>query len=96
MLAKSPIPLNVEVPLPGTKFNLLDDGSVQINHPIEDVESQYSKENIKQYAQQYSYIFKERENQTSGYEPIQVQKLVRGRVRYVVVGLLKAELAFVP
>ena len=66
--------LNVEVPLPGTKFKLLDDESIQINHPIEDVENQYAKENIKQYAQQYSYIFKDREDQKSGYDPIQVQK----------------------
>ena len=66
--------LNVEVPLPGTEFKLLDDESIQINHPIEDVENQYAKENIKQYAQQYSYIFKDREDQKSGYDPIQVQK----------------------
>ena len=66
--------LNVEVPLPGTEFKLLDDESIQINHPIEDVENLYAKENIKQYAQQYSYIFKDREDQKSGYEPIQVQK----------------------
>ena len=66
--------LNVEVPLPGTQFKFINDESIQIDHPLNDVEKQYSKENIKKYAEQYAHIFKERENQKSAYEPIQIQK----------------------
>ena len=39
--------LNVEVPLPGTQFKFINDESIQIDHPLNDVEKQYSKENIK-------------------------------------------------
>ena len=66
--------LNVEVPLPGTVFNFHNDNNIEINHPIDNVEEQFDKENIRKYAEKYSYIFENRNDQKSEYDPIQIQQ----------------------
>ena len=65
--------LKVEVPVPGSSFELKS-GDIEIVHPVSNVETQYDKEKIKNYAQQYKYIFEEREKQKLDYEPLDVQK----------------------
>jgi UDP-MurNAc hydroxylase len=66
--------LNVEVPIPGSTFNFQSDNNIEIKHPFNDVEQQFDKENIKKYAEKYSYIFDKRNNQKSDYDPIQIQQ----------------------
>ena len=65
--------LKVEVPIPGSAFEL-NSGDIDVFHQVADVEAEYDKENIKNYAEQYEYVFKERENQKVNYEPLDIQK----------------------
>ena len=44
-----------------------------IEHPIVNPESLFDKDTIESYANEYSYIFEERENQKKNYEPKDVQ-----------------------
>jgi len=66
--------LNVEVPIPGSTFSFRNDNNIEIKHPFEDIEEQFDKENIKKYAEKYFYIFENRNNQKSEYDPIQIQQ----------------------
>ena len=66
--------LNIEVPLPGSTFNFDNDNNIEINHPFDNVEEQFAKENIKKYAKNYSYIFENRNEQKLVYNPIQIQQ----------------------
>ena len=65
--------LNVEVPVPGSKFYFKKQ-QVDIEHPLENIEEMYDKKNIQDYAKNYDSIFSEREKQKSSYDPIEVQK----------------------
>ena len=67
--------LNVEVPVPGSKF-YIENNNIGIEHPVKDVESMFSKENIASYAKNYEYIFEEREKRKNNYVPETVQKLL--------------------
>ena len=64
--------LNIEVPIPGSSF-LKVNNEMGIEHPIENPESLFDKDNIENYANEYSYIFEERENQKKNYDPEDVQ-----------------------
>ena len=64
--------LNVEVPVPGSSF-LKIENEMGIEHPIVNPESLFDKDTIESYANEYSYIFEERENQKKNYEPKDVQ-----------------------
>jgi len=64
--------LNVEVPVPGSSFKKIENG-ITINHPIENPESLYEMETIESYANEYRYVFEERENQKINYDPQVVQ-----------------------
>ena len=64
--------LNVEVPVPGSSFKKIENG-ITIDHPIENPESLYEMETIESYANEYRYVFEERENQKINYEPQEVQ-----------------------
>ena len=64
--------LNVEVPVPGSSF-LKIKNEMGIEHPIVNPESLFDKDTIESYANEYSYIFEERENQKKDYEPKDVQ-----------------------
>jgi len=64
--------LNVEVPVPGSSFKKIENG-ITINHPIENPESLYEMETIESYANEYRYVFEERENQKINYDPQEVQ-----------------------
>ena len=65
--------LKVEVPVPGSSF-IYSDQKIIIDHPVENVEKLYDKENVYDYAKKMSYIFEEREAQKLNYEPLEVQK----------------------
>jgi len=65
--------LNVEVPVPGSKFYFKNQ-QFDIKHPFENIEEMYDEKNIQNYAKNYDYIFSEREKQKSSYDPIDVQK----------------------
>ncbi len=65
--------LKVEVSLPGSKFHY-NGSRIIIEHPEKNVVEAYDKKNIKNYAMQYDYIFSDRENQKSSYDPLDVQK----------------------
>ena len=67
--------LNVEVPVPGSKF-YIENNNIGIEHPVKDVESMFSKENIATYAKNYEYIFEDREKRKNNYVPETVQKLL--------------------
>ena len=64
--------LNVEVPVPGSSFKKIENDII-IDHPIENPESLYEKETIESYANEYRYVFEERENQKINYDPKEVQ-----------------------
>jgi len=64
--------LNVEVPVPGSSF-LKIENEMGIEHPIVNPESLFDKDTIENYANEYSYIFEEREDQKKNYEPKDVQ-----------------------
>jgi len=64
--------LNVEVPVPGSSF-LKIENEMGIEHPIVNPESLFDKDTIESYANEYSYIFEEREDQKKNYEPKDVQ-----------------------
>jgi len=64
--------LNVEVPVPGSSFKKIENG-ITIDHPIENPESLYEMETIESYANEYRYVFEERENQKINYDPQEVQ-----------------------
>ena len=64
--------LNVEVPVPGSSFKKIENG-ITIDHPIENPKSLYEMETIESYANEYRYVFEERENQKINYEPQEVQ-----------------------
>jgi len=65
--------LNVEVSVPGSKFEFKNQ-QFHIEHPVENIEEMYDKKNIQDYANNYESIFLEREKQKSSYDPIEVQK----------------------
>ena len=64
--------LNVEVSVPGSKFTFHNQ-QIDIDHPVKNIENMYDMKNIENYAKTYDYIFTERENQKSEYDPIEVQ-----------------------
>ena len=65
--------LNVEVPVPGSKF-YFKELQIDIEHPVDNILEMYDKKNIENYKKNYNYIFSDRENQKSTYDPLDVQR----------------------
>ena len=65
--------LKVEVPVPGSTFKFSNQ-KINIQHPVDDVEELFDKENIKDYANKMKYIFDARESQKFDYKPLEIQQ----------------------
>jgi len=64
--------LNIEIPVPGSTFEFINE-KIQTSHPVSDTEHMFEKDRIYDYAEEYKYIFEERENSKASYDPFEVQ-----------------------